>query len=306
MTLLKLFYDSLFHYAETLRAFYLNIKGRLGYFLLLVVICFIPILLPMNQALSLWEDNRASIIKSIPDFTVENNTLKANDTKPFINKTDMMVYAYDPNDQISDSELTDTTPIGFYFKTGKTAFTISILGQTEHFSYDGRNANAQTQKDYINALTAIPHALIYLSTLLTIGITLFITALLLVVVISFMPLSVSMNLNFGRKLNLCLMAMTLPVVVLAILSIFMPSLLLSSMPLIVLIAGFRLVYLSRHIKVIPLDPAKWQEAWQQFTPEEIDRIQKGEMSDEELQQILKNAQQKQDKDDDQNHSNDPS
>lgn len=296
MTLLKLFYDSLFHYAETLRAFYLNIKGRLGYFLLLAVICFLPIILPMNQALSLWEDNRETIIKSIPEFTTENNTLKANDTKPFINKTDMMVYAYDPADQLSDSELTQTTPIGFYFKTGKTAFTISVLGRTEHFPYDGRQADSQTQRQFIRSVTTLPHVLIYLSTFLSVVLTLFITALLLTIIISFTPLSVKLGLNFGRKLNLALMAMTLPVVVIALLSIFMPSLLLSSVPLIVLTAGFRLVYLSRHIRVIPLNPEKWQDAWQHFTPEEIQRIQRGEMTEEELKQLLKASHEDEDED----------
>ncbi|MDO4670498.1 MAG: DUF1189 family protein [Aerococcus sp.] len=287
MTLLKLFYDSLVHYAETLRAFYLNLRQRLGYFLLLSIVCVLPILYPMTSALNLWENNRETIIQSIPDFTVENNQLKANDdTKPFINKTDMLVYAYDPNDQLSDEELTRSTPIGFYFKTGKTAFTLSVLGQTEHFPYDGRQGDSAAQRHFIRSVTTLPHPLIYLSAFLTVVITLLIAALLLSVVVSFMPLAIKLELNFGRKFNLALMAMTLPVVVIAILSIMMPALLLSSVPLIVLVGGFRLFYLSRHVRVVPLDPEKWQQAWKKLNPDDLKKIRNGQLSEEELKDLL--------------------
>ncbi|MHA6603264.1 DUF1189 family protein [Aerococcus urinae] len=92
MKTLRLFFDSIFRFKDTLVAFYMILKHKLVYILLLSLMMTLPAIQPSYQLLHTVRGNGASIIQSIPDFTIENNQLVSEKDQAFINTLSKNIY----------------------------------------------------------------------------------------------------------------------------------------------------------------------------------------------------------------------
>ena len=150
MKLLILFQISFFSLKRVL-TIYIKRKESWAFFLLLTLFLTLPVYFPTYKAMTVLEDNGQSIIASLPDFTIENQKLKTDNHSPFINQTDLITYAYDPNDTLSEDTLRKQNPQGLILMTQSSRVLVSFLGHTRTLPYSTyeNKLSSQEQKDLI-------------------------------------------------------------------------------------------------------------------------------------------------------------
>lgn len=262
MNIFRLFYDSIFHYSKTLYAYRMRFWARIGYWLLLGIVMLLPMIWPVSQAMDTWDTNRTAIIESVPSFKTDGTAIQT-DAKPFVNRTDFLTYTFDPEDKIDQTTLGDPQDAMLTFKTGQHAFSVMVLNQEVlNFPYDGRKADSDVQKAFIEQATAVPRSMVYLAAYVSGLFSSLINALMLAVIFGFMRMSQQLQLTFGRKFNFAMVAMTLSTVISSLLGLVIPSFVVGQSMLVFLVAWIQLYYLSTHTRIIPIDRDQWQQQHQ--------------------------------------------
>lgn len=258
---LRLFFDSIFRFKDTLVAFYMTLKHKLVYILLLSLMMTLPAIQPSYQLLHTVRGNGPSIIQSIPDFTIENNQLVSEKDQAFINKTDFLNYVYNPKDQISQEDLKKIDSSALTIYTNPKNITFSFMGQQQSFPYAdfSTDLDSQGQKQIIQSLTQF-QPWVYL--LVFLGIFLFnslqVSLLALVIALFMAPMAITrkLQLTLGKRYNFALTAMTFPLVLIQLVHLFGYQVTFSFY-IILFTALIRIWAFTKQIKVVKIDPKQW-------------------------------------------------
>lgn len=205
----------------------MNRKQSLGYYLILILIMFIPLFQSVFPLFTQLNDDSAEIASNIPNFTVEGNSLES-DSESYIHVTDTFTFFFDPHDSITEDLISeenidmDSGPVGIALM--KDNLSININGSSQSIPYEqlGSFDQAFIQDIFYQISDSSFIAILIFSVILFLS-------LILIYLFEFLPIAIfayafsmfsKLQLTFGKTVKIVLLASTLPVVIFSILNLF--------------------------------------------------------------------------------------
>lgn len=224
--ILVILYDALLNYPKIIRVISYNFKRMLVYALLIAGISAIPTFFDTLKVFDLLETNATSIVNQIPDYQVTDGKLATSDDQAaFIFETDLITYAFDPNDEIASQDVTTSQNNLITVENNSDNLTISFMGQPIAFTYTqlGDSANSDGVKGIIQSMSSLTWAyypIIFIIVALSSLLNLMLAGLMIALVIGMLPDSTRLRLTFKMRFSLALASLTMPLMVITIFNLF--------------------------------------------------------------------------------------
>lgn len=224
--ILVILYDALLNYPKIIRVISYSFKRMLVYALLISGIAAIPNFMDTLKVFDLLETNASSIVNQIPDYQVTDGNMVVNDDQEaFIFETDLMTYAFDPNDEIASQDVTSGQAKLITVENNTDNLTLSFLGQPIALTYDqlGESADSEGMKGIIQSMTTLTWAyypIIFIIVTLSSLLNIIIAGLLIALVIGMLPDSTRLRLTFKMRFSLALASLTMPLMVITVFNLF--------------------------------------------------------------------------------------
>ncbi|MEY8371262.1 DUF1189 family protein [Aerococcaceae bacterium 50-4] len=224
--ILVILYDALLNYPKIIRVISYSFKRMLVYALLISGISAIPNFMDTLKVFDLLETNASSIVNQIPDYQVtEGKIANSNDQEAFIFETDLITYAFDPKDEMTNQEISSGQNNLITVENNTDNLTLSFIGQPIAFTYAqlGESANSSGVKGIIQSMTTLTWAyypIIFVIVTLSSLLNLLLASLMIALVIGLLPDSTRLRLTFKMRFSLALASLTMPLMVVTLFNLF--------------------------------------------------------------------------------------
>lgn len=223
--LLVILYDAIVNYPKTIRVIAYSYKRMFAYTLLLVSLASIPNFLDTLQVFDLLASNGQSVANQIPAYEIADGKMTASGTEPFIFKTDLMTYAYDPDNQITTDQVTSGNGSLITLENNTDNVTLTIMGQAMAFTYDqlADSASSEGLKAIVIAMTTLSLAyypLVFIMVVLGNLFNILLAAIMIAIIIGLLPDAIRLRLKFKMRLHLAIVAITMPLIVITVCNLF--------------------------------------------------------------------------------------
>lgn len=223
--ILVIMYDAIINYPKTIRVISYSFKRMLVYALLIAAIAGIPSFMDTLKVFDLLETNAQSVTEQIPEYELADGKISSTDTEAFIFETDLMTYAFDPENKIASQDVSERQGNLITIENSADNVTLAIMGQEIPLAYNqlGESATTQGLKTLILSMATIGwqhYPIIFIIVALSNLLNILLAALMISLVIGLLPDSTRLQLKFKMRFNLALAAITMPLIVIALFNLF--------------------------------------------------------------------------------------
>jgi len=223
--LLVILYDAIVNYPKTILVIAYSYKRMFAYTLVLVVLASIPNFLDTLKVFELMATNGQSIANQIPAYEVTDGKMTASGTDGFIYKTDLMTYAYDPDNSITTDEVTTGNGTLITLENNTDNVTLTIMGQAMVFTYDqlassGTSEGLKTVVTAMSTLNLAYYPLVFIMVAIGNLFNILLAAVMIALVIGLLPDAIRLRLKFKMRLHLAIVSITMPLLVITICNLF--------------------------------------------------------------------------------------
>lgn len=206
------------------------------YLLFLAAITAVPLAFQTNQALHSMRDDGQKIAKKVPEFTIQDGTLKTEKTDSgFVYQTNSIIFTFDPAGKRTEKDITsDATHQAFSIGFLQKEFVLAFPGQTRSdqaltqapliFSYKNENFDSFNSEKLKQLLSfKIPfwlQGLIFLFAIYPAFLSILIQLIMMTLLLFIFSRILQTRLRFGEVLKITAYALTIPVILSAILQFF--------------------------------------------------------------------------------------
>ncbi|AMB94603.1 DUF1189 domain-containing protein [Aerococcus sanguinicola] len=256
----KLFIYSIFKIERTIPALTMKLGKKIAYLALLTLVSAAALFANIFPVLELIEDNGEQVAQSIPAFQVKDGEISQSESDGFVNKTDLITFAYDPKNQISDQEMQNIEKKPkLVIHAQKDQVTIAALNQNYQLPYqdlagqgkDLNQANSQALIRQLTQVTGLTMVLLFASLYISSFFYVAFLALMISLIAQILKLGRPLHLNFADRFNLGLFSMTQSLVVFSLLNLLGLMVPFQS-ELIILLALFRFWIMTLRTHVVKL------------------------------------------------------
>ncbi|WP_122645211.1 DUF1189 domain-containing protein [Enterococcus mediterraneensis] len=237
MTVFKLFKSSLFRFKELEQARRISFIKIIGYLVLLSAFLAIPITFHLSKTLTKIQTDGQAIAEKIPDFTIQNDRLTPDrPTKGFIYQTDSIIFTFDPEGKRSAEDIS-TDMIGNFLSIGllkdelvvvlpSSGLASELFGDSQlvlPYQDDTLQSLNDTQIRNVLQQNRLPwwlYGLAFIIALYSMFLELILTVLITTIGATIFSKLRRLPLRFFENLKIVTFAVTLPVIIAAVLSFF--------------------------------------------------------------------------------------
>lgn len=263
----KLFIYSIFKIERTLPALTMKLGKKIAYLALLSLVTTAALFVNILPVMELIENNGEQVAQSIPAFEMEDGQITQSESEGFVNKTDLITFAFDPNDKISAQEMQSIEQKPkLIIHAQKDHVTIGALNQDYQVAYQDlgsqgqalTQANSQALIRQLTQISGLTLVLLFASLYLSSFFYLAFLALIISFIAQILSLGTTLKLNFAHHFNLGLFSMTQPLVVFSLVNLLGIMIPFQS-ELIILLALLRFWIMTLRTHVVQLSEEEIKE-----------------------------------------------
>ena len=251
MQVFKIFKDAVLNKSDAVRGIFLKGGQVFLYLVILATLMAIPQTIIAGKLVSTLTTNFETVANNIPEYTLTDNQLDKDSGEAKVVNTDFIVYSFDPNDDVSTSELKDLNTNGLIIENQKDQLYLAVNNQDYHIKYsDGLNASVQKSLfNNMGQFQFLTYPITFIGIMIGQLVMLSFLQLMIALLCGFSKHSQRLKLTLGNRFRLGILQNTLPILVITVI-----NLLPLNLPFqfeILLIAGvIRTVKVMKNIQVI--------------------------------------------------------
>ena len=251
MQVFKIFKDAVLNKSDAVRGIFLKGGQVFLYLVILATLMAIPQTIIAGKLVSTLTTNFETVANNIPEYILTDNQLDKDSGEAKVVNTDFIVYSFDPNDDVSTSELKDLNTNGLIIENQKDQLYLAVNNQDYHIKYsDGLNASVQKSLfNNMGQFQFLTYPITFIGIMIGQLVMLSFLQLMIALLCGFSKHSQRLKLTLGNRFRLGILQNTLPILVITVI-----NLLPLNLPFqfeILLIAGvIRTVKVMKNIKVI--------------------------------------------------------